>query len=178
LIKELILVRHGKAEDRNKMVDDAQRGLTEEGVKEFRQSLPTLSSLMHSWHNTLVWTSPLQRAVQTAALITDLVGTSEMQKYEFIRDGDWKAFSRRLAGVKQSEYLIVVGHQPYLSDWSKCLTGLPLPFKKGSAAGFRLKSIAPLQAELMWFLQPKALRRLDTPRADILSPPPPRAESN
>lgn len=173
MINELILVRHGKAEDRGKMTDDAQRALTAQGVKEFRQSLPALINLIDTRQNTLVWTSPLLRAAQTAALITDSLGISEVQEYEFIGDGDWKTLSRRLAGVKQSGNLIVVGHQPYLSDWSQFLTGLTLPFKKGSAAGFRLKSLTPLQAELMWFLQPKALRRLDTPCPDISSPPPP-----
>jgi len=171
LINELILVRHGKAEERAKTADDAHRALTEPGVKDFRQSLPALFSLIGTGHNTLVWTSPLLRAIQTAALITDSLEMSEVNEYEFISNGDWKAFSRQLAGVKQSGYLIVVGHQPYLSDWSQCMTGLPLPFKKGAAAGFRLKSITPLQAELMWFLQPKALRRLYTPSPDI-SPPP------
>ena len=172
MINELILVRHGKAEDRSDMADDALRALTEPGVKDFRQSLPGLLSLIGAGQNTLVWSSPLRRAAQTAALITDSLGISAAQEYEFIGDGDWKAFSRRLAGVKQSGCLIVVGHQPYLSDWSQSLTGLPLPFKKGSAAGFRLKSLTPLQAELMWFLQPKALRRLGTPCPDISSPPP------
>lgn len=172
MINELILVRHGKAEDRAKIADDAQRALTEQGVKEFRQSLPGLFGLIGTQQNTLVWSSPLLRATQTAALITDSLRISEAHEYEFIGDGDWKAFSRRLAGVKQSGSLIVVGHQPYLRDWSQSLTGLPLPFKKGSAAGFRLKSLTPLQAELTWFLQPKALRRLDTPGPDISSPPP------
>ncbi len=172
MINELILVRHGKAEDRAKIADDAQRALTAQGVNEFRQSLSALINLIGTRQKTLVWTSPLPRAAQTAALITDSLGISEVQEYEFIGDGDWKAFSRRLAGVKQSGNLIVVGHQPYLSDWSQSLTGLPLPFKKGSAAGFRLKSLTPLQAELMWFLQPKSLRRLDIPCPDIAPPSP------
>ncbi|MEQ8200226.1 MAG: histidine phosphatase family protein [Syntrophomonadaceae bacterium] len=173
VIEELILVRHGKAEDRAEMADDTQRALTDKGIRELQRTLPGLVSLIGAQRNTLLWSSPLKRAAQTAAFIADSLGIADVNEFEFIGDGDWKAFSRKLAGVKQPGCLIVVGHQPYLSDWSQSLAGLPLPFKKGAAAGFRLNSSSPLKGELLWFLQPKALKRLDIRSADFPPPMPP-----
>ncbi|NLN88134.1 MAG: phosphohistidine phosphatase SixA [Syntrophomonadaceae bacterium] len=170
MIDELILVRHGKAEDRGRTINDNHRTLTDQGIKEFQQILPGLVSLIGTGQEVRLWSSPLKRAVQTAAMISDSLGIGTVHEFKFIGDGNWKAFSRQVAGQRLPGCLIVIGHQPYLSEWSASLTGLYLPFKKGSAAGFRLKTHSPLQGDLLWFLQPKAFRRLDSKSAEILPP--------
>ena len=64
---ELLLVRHGIAEERSEGVDDAQRSLTTEGRERTTQQLERLLEL--ELDCDLVLSSPLVRARQTAELI-------------------------------------------------------------------------------------------------------------
>ncbi len=161
IIKELILVRHGKAEEQSPAVEDASRLLTVKGSLEIRQIMPHLTRLISN-PNISIWSSPLPRASQTASIIAKSLGVHPVLEFEFIGIGDWKALRRELAHSQPSGSLVLVGHQPHLSELSEQLVGLCLPFKKGAAAGFRIKSIDPPRADLLWFIQPKILKRLSS----------------
>ncbi|HAL74892.1 MAG TPA: hypothetical protein DCM45_07395 [Clostridiales bacterium] len=63
---ELILIRHGKAEDRQEMTDDSLRKLTAEGKKRLHKTLPSLGLLVKNIEKAQIWTSPLVRARQAA----------------------------------------------------------------------------------------------------------------
>lgn len=161
MIEELILVRHGKAEEQSQAVEDAGRVLTVKGSLEIHQISPHLTRLISN-PDISIWSSPLPRASQTASIIAESLGVNQILKFEFISIGDWKALRRELVHSQPSGSLVLVGHQPYLSELSEQLAGLCLPFKKGAAAGFRIKSIDPPRADLLWFMQPKILKRLSS----------------
>lgn len=160
MIRELILIRHGKAEERDSNPNDAKRELTEKGKQELKKIIPSLKNCLKPHIKIHIWSSPLIRASQTAKIIADKLKVKEITYYEFIEDGDFLGFSREVSKVSQQPIcLIVVGHEPYLGDWSEKISGYKLPFKKGAMAGFKLLSAIPLQGDLQWFIQPRILKR-------------------
>ena len=66
---ELLLIRHGKAGSAEPNKNDFYRPLTEKGRAEFTTFLQTIQSQIAT-EGLEVWTSPLTRAKQTAALFT------------------------------------------------------------------------------------------------------------
>lgn len=169
MLDQLILVRHGKAVKRGPGVEDEGRALTDKGTLEMRQAVPPLVRLIGS-RKIIIWSSPLRRAVQTASILADALGVEQVVEVPCIGDGDWPRFTRELVRVGSAEVLVVVGHQPYLSEWSKLLAGTPLPYKKGAAAGFQLRSYHPTQGDLLWFMQPQFLKLLGLTSSPPLPP--------
>ncbi|NMC27997.1 MAG: phosphohistidine phosphatase SixA [Syntrophomonadaceae bacterium] len=160
---ELVLFRHGKAENASLDVEiaDVDRALTPKGVQDLKKSLVNLKIFLKSQHKILIWSSPLLRATQTAELIAKQLKVKKITSFDFISTGDFTAFSDELGKVEDAVSLVVVGHEPYLSEWSQIISGCRLPFKKGAGAGFEIISTAPVTGELTWFMQPKILRRID-----------------
>ena len=140
--------------------DDARRTLTSEGRKKLHKNLPSLGLLVKNLDKAQIWTSQLDRARQTADILAKIFKVSDVQTCDFIENGDMTALSEALAGVRPSATIIIVGHEPYLSEWSRQLCGLALPFKKGAAAGFKVSGLNPPAAELLWFFQPQPIGRL------------------
>lgn len=157
---ELILIRHGKAEERSDQQDDSLRKLTQAGKKHLQLTLPSLGLFIKNLDKVQIWTSPLVRAVQTADLVARQFGIQEIQQHDFIADGDLPALTAALAGLRQSATVIIVGHEPTLGDWARNLCGAALTFKKGAAACIRLDTPDMGGGELLWFFQPLPLSRL------------------
>lgn len=156
---EIVLIRHGKAEERSDDRPDESRSLTAEGRRRLEKSLPGYRRFLGRQCPLLIWSSPLLRAVQTAEIIARELQIDEVGQHDFLASGDFSACLKALAGVEADTCLILVGHEPHLGEWSRLLCGLPLPFKKGAAAGFSLASLSPLLSELLWFAQPDILIR-------------------
>ena len=155
LSKKLILIRHADAyplEDNQ----EALRDLTEEGIESISEIVPGLLKLIKKPHKTVIISSDYLRATKTALLLASQCGFSYVGEHEFVRTGDFSELIKFVVGCK-SNSIIVVGHQPFLTEWSELLTGCALPFKKVAAAGFKLDEE---DCELLWFMQPKALRDL------------------
>ncbi len=68
---KLILIRPWKAEPRDGSLDDAQRKLTSDGIKELEKILPALKSRVSGLKLRLV-SSPMLRAVQTAGILANI----------------------------------------------------------------------------------------------------------
>jgi phosphohistidine phosphatase len=154
---ELIMIRHGQAEPGSDNKPDAGRVLTASGIKKLEMTMPALQDLTKIVFQAQLWTSPFIRSVQTAEQIAIQFKISEIQYYDFIAAGDYRSLIRELEKADSSRPVILVGHEPFLGDWSSRLCGLRLAFKKGAAAGFEIKGTDPVKAELLWFLQPAAL---------------------
>lgn len=148
----IILVRHGKAEELSYEPDDTKRELTKKGKKEITASMPRLKNHLNDGENILIWTSPAVRAQQTAQIISDELEAENISSFDFIYTGDYASFRNQLENVDDGTTLIVVGHEPHLSSWSKLIYDVKIPFKKGSMAGFRLISRNPLKADLQWLV--------------------------
>ncbi len=160
MVKELILIRHGKAEDLSDSGFDEDRALTSKGERRLVAALQALQFFMKPERDILLWTSPILRAAQTAKIVTTQLGIREIADFSFIEDGDFSLLAAQLAKLNTCQYLIIVGHQPHLGDWSEKIGGSFLPFGKGSAACFKLSAVSPPTGQLQWFLQAKTMMHL------------------
>ena len=162
MILDLILLRHGIAEDVSSDNLDASRRLTEKGKRKLQENLPILLPFIDSDNSIEVWTSPLTRAKETADILLPLVKSAELVLCDFVAHGDYQSFWTAIDKLDDHKKytIIIVGHEPYLSNWSNELCGLRLPFRKGAAAGIKLNTRDAVDSELKWFLQPKEMNRL------------------
>lgn len=163
---QLLIIRHAIAEDREEFArggesDDA-RPLTAFGkqrmvrnTRGLRRVVPTID---------LLATSPLVRAVQTAGIIGDAYGITEVAVCEAMRpERPMKDFAWWLGRNREHDVVAVVGHDPHVSvlaTW--LLTGLEEPrvlFKKGGCLMVEIANTAA-GATLLWAIAPAQLRRL------------------
>lgn len=161
---ELILFRHGRAIDRMADQPDETRPLTAEGRKLLKASMAGLERLTGLTTRPVIWSSPLDRAMQTAIILANHFKVKDVIAHAFIGNGDFEMFVKALAESgtdleSENAILIVVGHEPWLGEWCHRLCATRLPFKKGAAAGIRLSAHTSLAGELQWFAQPKVLKR-------------------
>ncbi len=151
---ELILFRHGKAEPRREGKKDKDRALTEKGIKELKDMIPELAALIKPDPKPLIWTSPKLRAKQTAHLLAKGLGNDEYHCFDWIGSGDLSGLTAELVHIKQPFTLILVGHEPFLSEWGSIICGYPVPMKKGAAVCFELTDKSNLQGTLKWLCHP------------------------
>lgn len=157
---DIILIRHGKAEDRTDHTEDAQRALTSAGRKKLQETLPGLHSMVSDLDKAQIWTSPFFRASQTAQIVSELFKIKTIRPFDFIATGDFEAITETLAVEKPKGPVLIIGHEPHLGLWSERFCGIRLPFKKGVAACFKIDPKRKISGELRWFFQPKAMGRL------------------
>lgn len=136
MISELIFIRHGKAEEEKADLDDASRELTEKGKDELKKNMPKLRLFLQTDQDYCFWSSPKLRAKQTAKIIARELPVKNIIYFDFISNGDFSGFCSELAKIMEPVSVVIVGHDPHLSDWSEKICGFRLPFKKGAAAGF------------------------------------------
>ena len=140
-MKRLVLMRHGHAPGALAAgVDsDALRPLSAQGVEQARDSALKLKACGVSFG--LILASPLLRAAQTAAAVSEVLGVSVATLQEL--DGNcgpalvWKAL---LPVLKEQEAVIAVGHQPIMGLLAGALLKkTPLPF---ATADFALLALS------------------------------------
>ena len=166
---QLILIRHGIAEERTPEGDDFYRKLTEAGVEEMTAVLPDIAPLLTEDGNLKIWTSPLLRARETAELVAEATAVEEIQPQEFLATGDFVAFMDALKQEDEGFNLALVGHEPYMSSWTKELIGAAIPFKKGAVAFFTVDLTEDPIGNLEWLLAPgeSAKRKHETAAAKM-----------
>ena len=158
MVGQLVFVRHGVAESRSMTGRNETRVLTENGRRKINRIAPGLQKLLDSSVSWRIMNSPLPRAAQTAALLAGKLKLT-MVSMPALAEGDWTVVVRELSILSANEGVILVGHQPFLGEWSEIMSGFSLPFKKGAAAGYRIGGISG-EASLRWFVQPGELIRL------------------
>ena len=156
MLGELILVRHGKAEDRDFGKSDFERELTKEGVEEFEKFTQTLRPLLKDKNNSKVWTSPLMRAKQTATILVDTLQCGKAEEKSFIAEGNLDELLNQLRKEEKNFTIICVGHEPYTSMWAKELGGVEIPFAKGAAASIVFDDLNSEKGRVDWKLSPKS----------------------
>ena len=130
---QVILLRHGIAENCGEDGDDSKRELTEKGMEKLKRRLPQIKPLIDNPEASYIWSSPLIRARQTAAILGEVVGVKDVILMNFIEKGVFQDFSAMLGEVSDKTTIFVVGHEPYLSQWCWALAKSRIPFKKGNA---------------------------------------------
>jgi phosphohistidine phosphatase len=164
----LLFVRHGIAEDRDAAesggTPDEFRALTMEGRKRMKRIAAALHASVEDL--SLVATSPLLRAVQTAEILAREFGGAPLVETQSLVPGaapstllDW------LREQGDGNAIALVGHEPDLGLWiSWACAGIRdsfVPLKKGGACLIEFEEeLQPGLAVLQWVLTPRQLRRL------------------
>jgi phosphohistidine phosphatase len=163
---ELYLVRHAIAAERGpELPDDDKRPLTVEGIARFKSVVKGLRVL--DVEVDLVVTSPLVRARQTADLLSaGLTSRPLVRMMDRLAPGHApQEVLSQLARAARRRRVALVGHEPGLGELAAHLIGAtrPLVFRKGAVCRIDLQSLTGDRAgTLVWFIPPKALRRIAT----------------
>jgi phosphohistidine phosphatase len=155
------VVRHASAgESRSDPKKDEKRPLDKEGVEQCRQLGRALATLRVEI--SLVISSPLKRATQTASLLSNEIGyESKLVLDDALRpQANFAAFRALLQLYKKSDSIMVVGHNPSISQFaSRLMSGGQsencIDLKKGAAAKIEFR---PRGATLHWCVTPKLIR--------------------
>lgn len=148
--------RHGIAEDAAPGQDDSTRRLTPKGIEKLNRILRTAREA--GVRPDMILTSPYVRAVQTAEAAKEALGfegelieTEVLVPYQNPFD-----LWREILSHGTSGELMVVGHNPLLSDFVCFLTGAPsygIVLKKGAIAMIDVLPSPPRpQGSLIWLL--------------------------
>ena len=148
---DLILMRHGKAEEALQHIADRERRLTEQGRERAEAAACVLHKRLIDKQNVHIWSSDLRRARETAALIAAPFGITVKEVPE-IAHGDLDALTESWSVFSAQDALIIVGHEPDMGLWAARLANVVLPFRPGSAAAFRLEERTPPFGRLLWFM--------------------------
>jgi phosphohistidine phosphatase len=154
---ELLLLRHGIAEERDPHLPDAQRALTAAGRLRTAAVLERL--VQFNIPCDQLYSSPLLRARQTAELAVAAGLAPDLQLSEaLVPEGDPWPLLRWPDGVRR---LALVGHEPDLGDLAAALIGAPpaaLVLKKAGMALLQITAVSPRpRARLRLLLGPAQL---------------------
>jgi phosphohistidine phosphatase len=154
--EQLWLLRHGEAEPHGAKDDDDRR-LTERGRSQARAAGRALASLEIVFHH--VFTSPKVRSADTAALACEALGCAPMVEQSLREGFGVDDLVPLLHAAGSDKRVLLVGHEPDLSQLVFDLTGGRVDMKKGGLAGIRLENNAR-RGELIALLRPRELDRL------------------
>ena len=151
----LILLRHGKAEDQNPGGDYA-RALVEKGREQARKQGRLLKGA--AWLPDIVLTSPLVRARQTADEFCEAAGIPGPVIQGWIASGmNTDLALTELAAFKDFGRVMIVGHEPDFSQFLIEVLGVTvgdIEVKKGAIACLRI-SPPSKRGTLTWLIPPK-----------------------
>ena len=160
------LMRHGIAEEPSRGVSDADRALTDDGVRKTTRVAEGLRAL--GVVPDAILSSPLRRADETARIAGGILAPDCEITFTPLLAGDTppEAIAKGLRPPRAARQVMVVGHQPGLGELASYLmTGAadvsPLPFKKAGVAAIEVDALPPHSAGLLhWFLSPGHLRAI------------------
>ena len=161
---ELYLVRHAIAAERGEdWPDDDKRPLTARGVSRFKEEVDGLKRIGVEVDE--IFTSPLIRAKQTAALLADgLSGKPVVKVLDVLSPGHApSSVMAQLARAARRRRIAIVGHEPDLGELAAHLIGAgrALPFKKGGVCRIDVESLTSRRpGALSFFVTPRLLRGL------------------
>lgn len=168
---QLVLMRHGIAVDPGEpgCPPDDQRPLTDRGRRRTRLAADGLAALGVA--ADVILSSPLARAMETAQLAAEALGIDRSmirQSRRLLPSADADALLAEVRALAPRAVLCV-GHAPQLDAvvTRAVARGAP-PFLRLKKAGAARVSLADspddASAELVWLMEPRALRRLGRQR--------------
>jgi phosphohistidine phosphatase len=153
---DLILLRHGKAEDFNKD-GDAARELVAKGREQARRAARLLKAADRL--PEIVLTSPLVRARQTADEFCETAGIPGAVMQGWLACGMIPEQAlKELAGFSEFKRVAIVGHEPDFSGFIEWILGISyggVEVKKGALACLRINP--PSRQGLLKFIIPPKL---------------------
>lgn len=162
---DLLVIRHGIAEERVPHEDDAARRLTRTGERRIRGVVRGLRGL--GWKLDRILTSPWLRAARTAELLEKLSRTEADVTELLVRSpsAELLALVSESATTKKHHATAVVGHEPWLGELVGWLAfgdgrfGDGLGLKKGAVVWLE-GDVVPGGMTLRGLLPPNVLRAL------------------
>lgn len=158
-------MRHGIAEDASESGRDRDRVLTEEGIDRSRESGKAMRKLGIDFD--LIYASPYPRAWQTAELVADEMGCGDrLEELEELgcESSAGEAVNGLKRVIKRSASVLVVGHEPILSQMISLLisgsAGLSIAMKKGGLCKLTCVRPEPGGCRLDWLVTSKQLCRM------------------
>lgn len=163
---KIFFLRHGIAVDSDPSgpQPDRERSLTAKGIKRMRKAAQGLARIEDSFDRIL--SSPYARAVQTAQIVAEALSSQDRleQLQELAPESSAERLIAKLIDYRQSDKLLLVGHQPLLGQTVSCLltgsTGVNIELKKGGVCCVGLDTLPPKEAVLNSLLTSKQLRRI------------------
>jgi len=154
----IYILRHGIAEDVRPGGSDGERALTREGEQKVRR---VIERARHGkMAPSVIFTSPLRRAVETAAVASAILGdhAKTVTTDVLLPSGSPQRVWKEIRGVRTAE-LMLVGHEPLLSSLAAFLLNCPdlvVEMKKGALLSIDVEepSHEP-HGVLQWMLTPK-----------------------
>jgi phosphohistidine phosphatase len=152
----LYIFRHGIAEDAAPGQDDSGRRLTAKGIEKLEKILATAHRA--GVQPDKILTSPYARARQTAEVAKQALDfKGELIETEaLVPHGNAVELWQQVLRHGDAEELMVVGHNPLLSDFACFLTGASgygIALKKGAMAMLEVPTVSPRpQGMLLWLL--------------------------
>jgi phosphohistidine phosphatase len=171
----LYLLRHGIAVQRDdpSTQNDAARPLTPKGLKRMRKGARGLRRLNIPFD--AVVTSPALRARQTADIVAAALGLESVleEMSDLGPESSVESLLFNLTRLQNHFHLLLVGHEPLLSDLANFLLTLNhesrvgIALKKGGMCRIEIDALPPAErGTLCWLMTPKQLRQLALRRAD------------
>jgi len=156
---QLLLLRHGKAEDRSAAGTDFARELEEKGHEQARHAARVLKAA--DMLPDIVLTSPLVRARQTADTFTEAAGMPGPVIQPWLSCGmSPETALSELTAFPDFERIMIVGHEPDFSHLIEhCLgtTAMSIEVRKGSLTCIEL--LPPSPRAILRFLLPHKLAK-------------------
>ncbi len=160
---DLYILRHGLAAEASAVRTDSERPLTAEGVRKLVKIAAGMARLGLKFD--LVFSSPYLRARQTAELVAEtLKARKRLEFTDALEPGaDHGALIKLLKGRGgEVENVLLVGHEPYLSELISLLVGGDLRstvnLKKGGLCKLSLEAVRGGRCGVLeWLLTPKQL---------------------
>jgi len=151
---------------------DEKRGLDKEGIDQCGAIGRFLAAA--DVQVEAIVSSPLKRAAQTAFLVGNEMGfDGKIQMEPALRPaGTFTEFRAALEKHRKQEAILVVGHNPNLSEFLGKIISLAggeaaIDLKKGAVARVELRRNS---GQLMWCVTPRVLRVLQATAADSVRP--------
>jgi phosphohistidine phosphatase len=170
---ELYILRHGIAVDPGTPgISDDERPLTAKGEKRMRQIGRGLRALDLKIERIV--TSPLVRARATAEIVArELDLRNHLETANVLQTGSSAAAIKRWLRGRPEERLMIVGHNPTLSDLVSLLVigsehPLVCDLKKGGIAALALAAAGADLYHVAWIAPPRMLRTLEGAEGDGL----------
>lgn len=158
---ELVLMRHGKAETRSDAKSDFERELTSVGRKKVKQAARGLARCLFPGRDVLIWTSPSIRTLQTAEILRTAFGRkTKIHVMDAIADGKLAELQTEWAKNPSIDVLIIVGHEPMISEWTKNISDADIVFRPASVASIFLENHEQPVGSLDWFMRAGVLAGL------------------
>lgn len=163
----LIIIRHGIAEDKSNPEKDFDRKLSKQGIKEAKLMGKFLKKIKIK--TNLILTSPFIRAKQTAEVIADkwnLPAKKILVEDELKPDGNKiNLLNKAQDLIKKEKTITLVGHQPYLGKLMSLLIFNSefgeIPLEKGAVAIFNVKdNLLNNKQEWLSIITPEVLKRI------------------